>query len=115
VSPAIWLLGLASLAAVGIGLRGQLRYRITRRHVRITVLGVCVRRIRLEDIESISKRAGSWAEHWENTWRPKHRRLVIHRRRGWIRDIIVTPSFRYEFWTALEQAVARLEKKSESG
>jgi hypothetical protein len=90
-----------------VWLRTRLDYRISHRHLRILLLGICIRRIRLTDIDYVSKRAHTWAEHWENTWKSKHRILVVHRRRGWIRDVVITPAYRYQFWSELEQAVGR--------
>jgi hypothetical protein len=69
-----------------------------------------VRRFPLSEIASISKHPGGWAEHWENTWRSKHRCLVLHRHRGWLKNVIVTPDFRYEFWSELECAIERTKK-----
>jgi len=86
-------------------LRTRIRYRITADHLKVTLFGLCLRRIRLTDIESVSKRRTSWAEHWWNTWRPWRRRLVIRRRSGLFRNFVITPKRRYEFRATLEKAV----------
>lgn len=104
-----WLLAagaviLLFLLALG---RARLDYRIGRRHLKVLWFGICVRRIPLADIDSISKRPRGWAEHWENTWRSSHHILVIHRRRGWFKEIIITPDYRYAFWSELEKAVEK--------
>jgi len=102
-----WLLGTGAVVLLFLlaWFRTRLDYRIGRDHVRVLWFGLCVRRIRLADIETISKRPQGWAEHWENTWRPSHRTLVIHRRRGWLKAVIITPEYRYAFWTELEKAI----------
>jgi hypothetical protein len=102
----LWLaigLALGALAMVFVfWARTRLRYRIVDQHLEIRWLSWRLRRFPLSDIEGVSKYQNSWAEHWENTWRPAHKRLVIHRRKGWPRDVIITPSYRYEFMRELE-------------
>src|SRR6266566_511520 len=86
----------------------RLRYRITERHLKVTLFGVCLRRIHLSDIERVSKRPVNRAEKWHNTLRPAHRVLVIRRRHGWFRDFVITPKNRYVFKSELEQAMTKL-------
>ena len=102
-----WLCLYAVLALVWFGywFRSQFHFRITSRHLEVTLWGWAVRRVALDNIESVSKRHQAWAEHWWSTWRPAGRRLMIRRRRGWPRNIIITPHKRYEFKARLEQAV----------
>lgn len=86
-----------------------IRYRIGSRHVKVSLFGLCLRRIPFDDISSVSKRrATGFAENWWNTLRPNHRMLVIRRHRGWPRNVIITPTNRYVFKSELEKA---LEKK----
>jgi hypothetical protein len=100
------LLGLLVFALLCIWLLTRLRYHLTPRHVKITLLGLCLRRIRLEDIESVSKRrSGGWAENWSSTFRPNHRMLVIRCHRGLRKNIVITPKNRYIFKTDLERAL----------
>lgn len=82
-------------------------YRITKNHLEVTWLGISIRKIRLSDIESVSKRRRRWAENWRNTWRPRHRRLVIRRKTGLFKEFVITPAYRYEFRSQLEAAVER--------
>ena len=80
-------------------------YRITQSHLEVTWLGVPLRKIHLSDIESVSKRRRRWAENWRNTWRPRHRRLVIRRKTGLFKEFVITPAYRYEFRNRLESAI----------
>ncbi len=108
------------LAAVGVMLVVALAvvwlvprvgYRITRRHLDVTLLGVRVRRLPLADIRTISARRlhrGEWGEQWWNTWRPSHRVLTLHRRKGLFRRFVITPKRRYIFRAELKQAMAQL-------
>ena len=103
------LLGaVASAGLLGI-LASRLRYVLTERHLKVTLFGLRVRRIRLTDIDSVSKRQTRWAEKWFNTLKPAHRMLVIRRRRGWLKEFIITPKNRYVFKTELEQVLAKLK------
>ena len=101
-------LGLLLFSFICAWLITFLRYHVSPRHLKITWLGICLRRIRLEKIQSVSKRRPTgWAENWCNTFRPGHRRLVIRRVRGLRRSIMITPTNRYIFKTALEKAIAQ--------
>jgi|SRR5437667_3642115 len=104
------LLFTGAVAGVGLFLllAGQLRYAITERHLKVTLFGLCLRRIQLSDIDAVSKRQAHRAERWYNTLRPSHRLLVVRRQRGWFRDFMITPKNRYVFKTELERAIARL-------
>jgi hypothetical protein len=87
----------------------RIRYRIGSRHVKVLLFGVCIRRLALANIESISKRRSTgWAEHWCSTLRSKHRLLVLRRRRGLIKNFMVTPKNRYIFRSDIERAMARV-------
>ena len=108
------LLGaVASAGLLGI-LASRLRYVLTARHLKVTLFGLCVRRIRLADIDGVSKRQTRWAEKWFNTLKPSHRMLVIRRRRGWLKEFIITPKNRYVFKTELEQSLAKLKEEGET-
>lgn len=85
----------------------RLRYQITRRHFRISLFGLTLRRIPLSNIHSVTKRrAVGLAENWWNTLHPGHRLLVIRLRRGWRPNIVITPRNRYVFKSNLERALA---------
>jgi len=99
-------LGLLILAFGFTWLVTFVRYRITPRHFKVTLLGMTLRRIRLEDIESVTKRRPvGFAENWWSTLKPSHRTLVIRRGRGLIKNIVITPRNRYVFKTSLEKAI----------
>jgi hypothetical protein len=92
----------------------RVRYLITPRHFKVILFGVCLRRIRLEDIESVSKRHPSgWSEKWWNTLHPSHRTLIIRRRRGLFRSVVITPRNRYVFKASLEKAMQGLNAPNE--
>lgn len=101
-------LGLLLALIAGIGLMTRIRYRVGSRHVKVLLFGICVRRMALANIASLSKRrADGGAEHWWSTVRPKHRMLVIRKKRGLLRNFIITPKNRYVFRTDIERAMRR--------
>jgi hypothetical protein len=102
-------LGVLVAALLFTWLVTRIRYRIGSRHVKVLLFGVCIRRIALTSVESISKRCGpGWAERWWSTWRPKHRLLVLRRNRGLCRNFVLTPKNRYVFRADLERAMQRV-------
>jgi uncharacterized protein (UPF0248 family) len=103
------LLGIVAMGGFLGALASRLRYVLTGRHLKVTLFGLCLRRIRLADIESVSKRQAHWAEKWYNTLKPAHRILVVRRRRGLFKEFIITPRNRYVFKTELEQALAKVQ------
>ncbi len=108
-------LGLLVAVLLFLWLITRVRYRIGSRHVKVLLFGLCIRRIALTSIESISKRRGEgWAEHWWSTTRPKHRMLVLRRKRGLCRNFVLTPKNRYIFKTDLERAMRRVGGTLES-
>jgi hypothetical protein len=109
----LWVLAGVAVFGVALALVTRLRYSITDCHVKVTLFGLCLRRVRLADIASVSKRRVSWAERWPNTLQPSHRVLVIHRRRGVFRNFVITPANRYVFKTKLETAAAKAQRQEE--
>ena len=108
------LLGAVALAGLLGALASQLRYVLTERHLKVTLFGLCLRRIRLRDIDNVSKRQAHWAEKWYCTLKPTHRMLVIRRRRGWFKDFVITPKNRYVCKAELERALANLPRANEN-
>jgi hypothetical protein len=101
-------LGILVAILLFLWLLRRIRYRIGSRHVKVIFFGLTIRRIALESIDSVSKRRGEGlAEHWWNTTHPKHRMLVLRRRRGLCRNFVITPKNRYVFKTDLERAMQR--------
>ncbi len=113
----VWIIGCssASLLLLWVILKSQMSYDIGRRYLKIVILGVPVRRILLVDIERVGKKElGSVQERWHNSWVANHRQVLVRKRRGWPRELSVTPSQRYVFITELEQAVERAEARAKA-
>jgi hypothetical protein len=108
-----------SLIAVGVAvvlwalrlwLRLNSTYHIGRAAFRIRVFGLTIRRIPFSDIERVSKlrRHYRWTEieDWTNTLSASRREMVLHRRTGIFRKLVITPQHRYEFRTQIRAAMA---------
>src|SRR5215831_7533026 len=92
-----------------VWLVSRIRYRIGSRHVKVLLFGLVIRRVALISIDAVSKRRGQgWTEYWWCTLRPKHRVLVLRRKRGLFRNFVITPKNRYIFRTDLERAIQRV-------
>jgi hypothetical protein len=103
----VYPLFLLPLAGFIVWFRTQFDYRLTERHLEVILWGISVRRIALKDVEYVTKRHSFFAENWWNTWRPARRRLLVRRRRGLLRNFVVTPRKRYAFKAQLDQAIQR--------
>lgn len=105
-SPYAWLLlGLVLLTLVLIWVPTRFRYRVTASHLEVRFLGFCVRRVSFENIERVSKKPPTFSENWSNTYRPGSRQLVVHRKRGLLKEFVITPRNRYLFKAQLEAAM----------
>lgn len=101
-------LGLLLAAFLFTWMVTRIRYRIASRHVKVLLFGICIRRLAFDKIDSVSKRRGEGlAENWWSTMRPKHRMLVLRRKRGLFKNFVITPKNRYIFKTELERAMQR--------
>ena len=109
-----WILagaaGLLGLWALRLWLRCQATYHVGRSSFRIRIFGLTVRRILYTDIERVSKlrRHYSWwdLEDWTNTLSASRREMVLHRRSGLFRKLVITPTHRYELRSQLRAAIA---------
>jgi hypothetical protein len=108
-----WLLGAATLvllAVLYVTAKCRMRYQVGQRSLRVRLGGVTLRRIRFTDIERVSKphRDLGWFEYesWINTMDSSRRVLVIHRRRGLFKKLLISPAHRYAFRAQLRRAVA---------
>jgi hypothetical protein len=102
--------GCLAVVLLLIWLVTQIRYRISSRHLRVTLFGLTVRKIELTDIKRISKRMPSrlLCEKWMNTFNTKHRLLAIKRHSGILKYFLITPLNRYIFLNDLRNAVLRV-------
>lgn len=91
-----------------------INYRIGRRRLVFTVMGVPVRWVHLRNIRHVSDRPKGVAEPWGNTWNPGNRTLFIRKRRGLFRSIKVTPVKHFVFKHDLELAIRELTGKPTS-
>ncbi|HEY2952801.1 MAG TPA: hypothetical protein VGK40_09470 [Verrucomicrobiae bacterium] len=83
-----------------------IRYRITRRFLKITWLGLPVRLMRLNNIARVGFNYVPWAEMWVNTLRVGNRRLVIHKRFGLLfKHVVITPRNHFVFKAEMDRVL----------
>jgi len=107
IAAALVALILAYLAVVPL-----IRYRITSRWLLITLLGMPIRWVSLKNIRFITDHCKEAAEHWPNTHNPKTRTLILRKRRGILRNLVITPQKRFVFKAELEKAIRALDPKA---
>jgi hypothetical protein len=102
--------GLSVFVILCLWMITKISYRIGESHLKISCLGVAVRRVALTDIKRISKRRPSrLCEVWYNTFHPNHRILAIQRYRGIRKWIVISPPNRYIFLQDLQRAIQRVK------
>ncbi|MFQ5876590.1 MAG: hypothetical protein ACE5JH_02695 [Acidobacteriota bacterium] len=80
-------------------------YRITAAAVEILILGKVVRRIPLPEIEEVHRRGALLHENWSG---PKFWNAVtIRRRRGLLRNVVISPDDPDGFVRRLQEAIRR--------
>jgi hypothetical protein len=112
--PAIWgitcLGGFLVLLWVWATAKRQMTYQVGRNCLRVVLGKLTVRRVDFADIERVDKprRELRWrdTENWRNTFDDSRRLLVIHRKSGWFRKLVITPKHRYAFRRKLREAIA---------
>ena len=106
---ACWLAWLVARLAI--------RYKAGQKSLRIMIAGFTIRRIWYEDIARLSfsmSRVGFFnTERWCNTARAATRYLVIHRKTGFLKRVLITPRYRDEFREELAEAIRRATGSAE--
>lgn len=93
-----------------------IRYRVTPRFLKITWLWfIPVRLIGLRNIKYISPKHIFWAEKWYNTFNLSNRSLVITKRSGLFKELVITPKNPFVFKAQVERAQRELLGDGASG
>lgn len=93
-----------------------IRYRVTARFLKITWLWVIpVRLIRLSNIRYLTPKRVFWAERWYGTFNVRARWLVVVKRHGLFKYVVITPRNPFVFKAEIERAQAELLKESGPG
>ena len=100
--------GMIALAGLSMLVIRSIRYRVTKTHLKVILLGVPIRRVRLDNIRHIGNKPVRWAERWASAPFDVGRLLVVRRKRGLFKNFVITPSRPYEFRFALFQAIKAL-------
>ncbi len=100
--------GWCALIGLYVLAKSRIDYRVSERHLQVTFLGIPIRWIRLEHIKYVSTRKSGWSESWQNTFKPGTRLLVIRRRHGLFKNLVITPKNPFVFKAELDRARKRL-------
>lgn len=90
-----------AIAMLLIAARTGIQYDLSPCELVISWFGFHVRNIPLDDIVSITTRRVWWAENWSNALLTRRRRLVVRRRSGFFKDVVITPEKTYVFRSEL--------------
>jgi hypothetical protein len=94
------------LVVILLFLLSRIDYRIGPKHLKVTLLGIPIRRLRLDNIRNIHTRRVRVAEKWHNQLFAKPDRiLVIEKRRGLFKSFVITPEQRFVFKMELDRAI----------
>ena len=108
----VGMAGLVVLAGLVLLVIRSIRYRVTVTHLKVYLLGIPIRRVRLDDIRHIGNKPVRWAERWASAPFDVGRLLVVRRKRGLFKNFVITPSRPYEFRFSLYQAIKSLTGES---
>lgn len=86
-----------------------MRYRVTKRALVITALGLPVRWVSLKNIRYITDYAREVAEPWPNAYNANGRQLFVRKRRGIFHTLMITPEKRFVFKAEIERAIRELD------
>jgi hypothetical protein len=112
----LWILagagGTCALAGIIFLSIRAIGYRLTPTHLKVTWFGIPVRRVRLDNIRHIGNKPVTWAERWGSAPFDPGRLLVIRRKRGLFKNLVITPARPYEFRFSMFQAIKALTGES---
>ncbi len=84
----------------------HINYRIGSKRLVVTLLGIPVRWVHYDNVRNLHTHRIRFAEKWHNMLFPRSDRiLVIEKRRGLFRRLVITPEVRYVFKAELDRAI----------
>ncbi|GEM_PF-2392969 len=104
--------GLAALILLVLLIVPTIRYRVAKRRLVITALGVPVRWVSLKNIRYLTDHSKGVAESWPNCFSSIGRGLYVRKRRGLFRWLMITPDKRFVFKAEVEKAIHLLNPKA---
>lgn len=112
----IALIGVGGVAVFLLLVRwamSQIRYRVGSKYFVVSLLGIPIRKIAIEQIEYASKREpDGFAERWYNTLSTSHRLLTIEKKSGFPKYMCITPKNRYVILTEIKAAVRKIRPEA---
>jgi hypothetical protein len=104
--------GLAAIVLAILLIVPTIRYRVTRKRLVVSALGIPIRWVSLKNIRYISDHSRLISEPWSNTHNANGRELYIRKRRGLFPSIKITPQKRFVFKAEIERAIRELDPKA---
>lgn len=104
--------GLAALIVVVMLVIPTIRYRVTKKNLVVTALGVPVRWVSLKNIRYLTDHTKELSESWPNCFSALGRTLYIRKRRGLFRTLMITPAKRFVFKAEVERAIQELDSSA---
>ena len=104
--------GLAALILVVMLIIPTIRYRVTKRNLVITALGLPVRWVSLKNIRYLTDHSKEVSESWPNCFTTVGRTLFIRKRHGLFRTLMITPGKRFVFKAEVEKAIHNLDSNA---
>jgi len=103
---------LAALMLLVLLIIPTIRYRVTKKNLVITAVGIPVRWVSLKNIRYLSDHSNNVSEPWPNCYTTVGRALFIRKRRGLFRTLWITPGKRFVFKADVERAIRELDPKA---
>ena len=100
--------GLAALILAVLLIVPTVRYRLTKKYLVITALGLPVRWVSLKNIRYLTDHSTNFAEPWPNCYTTLGRTLYIRKRRGLFRTLMISPGKRFVFKAEIEKAIGEI-------
>ena len=104
--------GLAALILVVLLVVPTIRYRVTKKRLVITAVGVPVRWVSLKNVRYLTDHSSHLSECWPNCFSSLGRTLYIRKRSGIFRTLMITPGKRFVFKAEVERAIHDLDPKA---
>lgn len=104
--------GLAALILAVLLILPTIKYRVTKKNLVISALGIPVRWVSLQNIRYLTDHSTYISEPWPNCYTTLGRTLFIRKRRGIFRTLMISPIKRFVFKAEIERAIHEIDPKA---
>jgi len=100
--------GIAAIILALLLIVPTIRYRVTKKNLVITALGIPVRWVSLTNIRYLTDHSKTVSEPWPNCYTTLGRALYVRKRRGLFRTLMISLDKRFVFKAEIEKAISEL-------